>query len=189
MTIRLTTDMKDTICRAVIKHAFKERDEVHAGAGDRLLRDVHAAHFTKEQHEALLTLDKAGLINRVASMELIYLNDGVVEVKLFDGLLIPWPRATDRWSRARIRPKTDHLEGRVQQYAVHDQKMRDDKEEAEATLSSQLKSVSTMGALLTQWPELRPLIPAEFLKEPNKLPAIPRDKLNQQFNLPVEKTK
>lgn len=65
--------------------------------------------------------------------------------------------------------KTEDLETRIK--------------EAKAVLTSALNSVWTVGAVVKNWPHLRPFVPA--VKGKSTLPAVTEKKLNELLDLPV----
>jgi len=56
---------------------------------------------------------------------------------------------------------------------------------AKTLISAELQQVTTVGALIAAWPEVRPFV-EQYLKVEPKLPALPPQALNDILDLPVQ---
>lgn len=176
---RLTNDMRNRICEAVIKHRFGKAGEDLKEAGLKLGDAVYEALYPKGSRERERLA--GGFIGEYikCTSRACYFAGCYHEVRFRECLPFCYHYGYDE--RPKFSADAPVTKALTELNAAKD-KLRAEKDEARAMVNGILSKPGTIGKLLEIWPEVEPFIPPETT--PVHLPAVPRDEVNALLGLP-----
>lgn len=192
-TIKLTTAMRESICKAMLRHAFLERWEELVVQKRELCKEIYETAFRKEERTEMERLPHGWLPTRdglqiaVGSSYLSFSVSGWFSVS----------RLTEGSEKKSVRVPNHSKDGAVllldvadplaiKAQRLHDatQDFRKDVERAWSASFNAVSKCSTVNRLRELWPESEPFLPKEQPKP--QLPALPIAALNTMLQLPAE---
>ncbi len=198
-TVKLTKDIRRAICSRILRHRFspiaEELIEDQRSHAARIYKDV----YPKGTLAKMEALPKGWLsMNTSLSVRFGEDNSSFVRVEFngmtgllgyrLNGLLatrdaIKKPRlAKHKGVCAKVYPIEHTFSIEWEKLDQRRETLEDEYQDAIGTINVALSKVTTVGALVTAWPEV-----ASFAQsfEPTLVPALPRETLNELLNLPV----
>ena len=175
MSRRLTTYLRSTILSRVLVHRFKGEEEAFAAREAALADTVYCLTFSEERRAMMNSLPEGWLPETNAVHATI--SGGYQSLSLADQRRFPYDRnggclgVYDGGTPVAVTYETLRADRKVH---------REAKAQARAAAVAVLESVTTVGALLTRWPEVAPFVPDE---EVVHLPALPLDSVNRLLGL------
>lgn len=203
---RLTNDLRSATCEAVIKHRFTSDCDAICARSATLAERVYEKVFTKKERSLLDSLPigfvpSDCLINVATQFGRTGLQfSGKISWNLLNGRLSNISRygAYDKNEdiyhpvpfTARANRKTwtlgCSLADEIDQFVNDAAELSTAIDTAQSDLSATLSTFSTVEKLVKAWPEIEPFIPEPQKPKKAQLPALPVDKLNATFGLPVD---
>jgi len=204
-SVRLTVSMRSGIARALIEHRFHD-DVERLIARRRELANAIFDHIVPAADQKRLAALPAGWVPERDDVK-VQFGEASRDVTEYDlngaglyGALSRAYKGSVSTNHPSIHRRVPHklyncvmavIDMTEQLWEVHETLKDDTKtlvkqiEDAEKQAAASLEAVSTVGALIKQWPEVEPFAAKYAVVTPN-LPALPAERLNALFDLPVE---
>lgn len=192
-TVKLTTGLREQITRKVLHHRFQEEYEKLIAKGAKVADKVYNDVFSKKERDLMATLPEGWLPTDDDIS--IQTNEGYRRLNFNGSFYLEGFQRSNTVEMRRF-PKS-RMSGAAKVYDAGDKlgeeinKLEEAKKDLEARIANTkrqvqaaLNSVTTLGKLKTEWPEIAPFCPE--LEAGSNLPAIPTNKLNELLNLPAE---
>lgn len=181
-TVRLTNHMRDCIRDALLKHRFGEEQKALAAQKESLAVRLYDHFFPKELQDKLNALPKGFLPEGCEIW--VRMGEGTNHFERF-----PFPDGQNRRYRS-----ADHNRWRVldrehplcvEYMAIHskEEDIVKTRRELKSQIVAALNSATTVGKLITLWPEVEPFCRQYIDRPPAQLPALPVESLNNLLKL------
>ena len=199
MTTRLNNSMRKTILNKALEHKFRNYKGTFQARID-LIEKIYDSLYTEKEMSLLKSLP----VDWINDIDRLYVKFGGSDYAIwFNGSYYQnKTRITMEINRClpdKKKPVTANFAsyGALKYNARHEfsltyvditreeENHRSEYDEAQVMLDKVLNSVTTVAALLKNYPEMAPFVDSLEAKIAN-LPAIPREKINELFELPVE---
>lgn len=192
-TIKLTTAMRESICKAMLRHAFLKRWEELCEKKAEFASEIYQAAFPEADRTMMQQLPKGWLPEEdslkiaCGSSYFSFSVSGFFSVnRLTEGHKTERVRVPYHCKHSPVLALDVAHPMAIKAQKIHDA-AQDFRKEVERAWSSSLNAVnscSTVNRLGELWPESRPFLPKEAPKP--QLPALPIAALNTMLQLPVE---
>lgn len=183
---RLTVELRTTICNGLLKHALAEDKAQLERDSLKAAEEAYAFLYSPEREKEMLRAP-AGAYACIKNMRI-----HLPEENIYRLLLLPSPRLfffahSDGWLDIKPDPK---LRARITKLERDTGALTDKRSRLQDEIRAVLLSVSTVSALLKQWPEVKEFIPEKALRERNTaIAVIPSAELNSSLGLPIMERK
>lgn len=182
-TIRLTDYLRREITSRLLDHRFSAEEADIKHWKQVLAHDCYLAAFTIEERERMASLPEGwlGEESRIG----VKFNQDTSDLAHLSFLE---PRRFPAKARhvALILPKTHQLSERYFALKQRENVMETARKELKGKISNLLGRVTTLGKLISEWPEIEPLVRDFKPTAPANLPATILSDLNKALGLPPE---
>lgn len=192
-TIKLTTAMRESICKKMLKHAFHERWEELVARQRELTSEIYQEAFPKVDRSMMQQLPEKWLPTRsslqiaVGSSYMSFSVNGWFSVsRLTEGRESESVRVPHHSAYGAVLALDVASPLAIKAQRLHDA-IQDFRKEVDRAWNASMNAVSkcsTVNRLRELWPEAEPFLPKEQPRP--QLPALPIAALNTMLQLPIE---
>lgn len=182
-SIRLTNEMRNRICKAVLEHRFAAEEAALEKAKEEIAEFSYSILYTPARLERFKGSEPGEYVT-LDFMNVSFAGQSSVRFCLNGGPR-PFFHAHNSYTKT-IRFAADDPPAQAwEKYQAKKSKFREAKDTAEAKVNGILSEATTVKKLIEIWPEVEPFIPPGTT--PVHLPAVPRVEVNALLGLPTKK--
>lgn len=187
--MRLTNDIRRSICKDAIKAAFDGRNEEINKQEAALAIKVYEQVIPQEEREAIDRIHECWF----GTSSSLYLNVASSHVTLSSDRYFRVPEkeyGKNNWSRIFATIKAGPLADEIMTFCNAKEDLNKEQTTAERAIDALLSSATTLKALMAAWPEGEPYW-SKYLDQPEKpgLPALQVSEVNRMLGLPKPEAK
>lgn len=197
--MKLTNQLRDELCRALLTHVFKNRIEGLIAIHKQFVARVYDDIFTEAERKLMSSLPEGwlrtdddfkvvfgssenyGILNNNGTFHTDHLQ--CVSYNKPERLFRRFPYNSNAY---KIYETVDPLAQEYFHFAAEKTELGEEIGEKRSQAMGTLHACSTINMLVKAWPEIKPFIPAHCFEKGSTAVALPVDVLNRSFNLPKE---